>query len=78
MKKRYFLSLDQEQTEQFKADLEALSLPPATFSNLVNEWIGNFSPSLHLMAEKKRKGEQLTFEEIMGTFLETSGKRMQP
>ena len=76
MKKRYFVSLDQEITDQFKADLESLNLPPATFSNLVNEWIESFAPSVHQMAEKKRKGEQLSFEEIMGTVLDGTARKM--
>jgi len=70
MKKRYFVSLDKELVDQFKADLDSLKLPPQTFSNLINEWVENFAPALHQMAEKKRKGEQLTFEEVMGTVVE--------
>lgn len=77
MKKRYFVSLDQEMVEQFKADLETLNLPPATFSNLVNEWLVNFSPVMRQLAESKSKGIQMSFNDVMGTVIEEMGRSVK-
>ena len=77
MKKRYFVSLDQDMVEQFKADLDALNLPPATFSNLINEWLVNFSPVMRRLAESKAKGTQLSFNDVMGTVIEEMGRSIK-
>ena len=77
MKKRYFVSLEQELTDQFKADLETLNLPKGTFSNLMNEWLSNFAPVLRQLADRKLKGSQLSFNEIMGTVVEEMGKSLK-
>lgn len=74
MKKRYMLTLTQETVEAINADLRLLRLPPGTMSGLVDEWLEKFAPTLHKMAEKKVKGEQLTFEEVIGDLFTEMGK----
>lgn len=74
MKKRYLLSLDQDVIDGIKEDFRILRLPPATLSNIINEQMTAFAPIVHKMAEKKRKGEQVTFEEIAEMAIEVMSK----
>lgn len=78
MKKRYQLSLNEETVEQLKADFTVLCLPPATLSNMVNEWLTAFSPVVHKMADKKRRGEQLTFDELAGAIVAEFSNALKP
>ena len=66
---RIAVTVNKQVATQIKADLKSLNLPPQTLSNLVDEWLTAFAPAINQMAEKKRKGEQLTFDEVAGTIL---------
>ena len=74
---RIAFTVDKAIAEQVKADIKALNLPPATLSNLVDEWLTSFAPVLHHLAEKKRRGEQLSFDEVMGTVIEGMGRSLK-
>jgi len=76
-KTRIAVTVSKSLADQVKADIRTLNLPPATLSNLVNEWLVNFAPVLRQMADKKSKGEQLSFEEVIGNVLETTGRGMK-
>ncbi len=77
MKKRYQVSLTAEVADQIKDDLAVLNLPPATFSNMLDDMLTNFAPILHRMAEKKRNGEQVSFEEIAVMATQIMAKGME-
>ena len=77
MKKRYMLTLTKETVEAINADLRILRLPPGTMSGMVDEWLEKFAPTLHKMAEKKSKGEQLTFEEVIGDLFSEMGRAIK-
>lgn len=77
MKKRYMLTLTQETVEAINTDLRVLRLPPGTLSGLVDDWLEKFAPTLHKMAEKKLKGEQLTFEELLGDLFAEMGQAIK-
>lgn len=69
MQKRYYLTLTKENVEAIHSHLAALRLPKSTMSGLVDEWLQKFEPTLRRMVEKKQRGEQLTFEEVMGDLI---------
>ena len=69
-KTRIGVTVTKSVVDQVKQDIKSLGLHPATLSNLVDEWLTEFAPTLNLMAEKKRKGEQLSFEDVIGTVVE--------
>lgn len=62
MKKRYQVTLTSQHVEEAHRQLSALGLPKSALSAILDDWLGNFLPILTKMADKKRKGEQMTFE----------------
>lgn len=77
-KTRIALTVNKAVVDQFRADLKTLNLHPAMMSNLVDEWLTAFGPVLHNLAQKKQRGEQITFDEVVGTIMEEMGKAMRP
>lgn len=77
MKKRYMLTLTQETVESINAHFKTLRLPPGTLSGLVDDWLDKFEPTLRRMAEKKAKGEQMTFEEVLGDLFADMGQAIK-
>jgi len=77
MKKRYMLTLTQETVEKIQSDLKAIGLPKPAMSALVDDWLLAFSPTLSKMADRKRRGEQLTFEEVLGDLFNQIGSAMK-
>jgi len=65
-KKRFYLTLTKENTEQMHKNLLSLGLGKNALSGLVDDWLLKFAPTLQKMADKKLSGQQLTFEEILG------------
>lgn len=65
-KKRYSVTLTESSVEQMKADIKRLGLPSSMFSGILDEAITmTLGPMMHRMAEKKAKGEQITFEDVI-------------
>lgn len=77
MKKRYQLTLTKSTVEQMHKDLQSLGLRKDALSGLVDDWLIKFAPTLHKMAERKLRGEQLTFEEVLGDLFEITAKAMR-
>lgn len=78
MKKRYQITLTQSVVDQMKEDIQALGLPAPVFSLLIDEAIrSSLAPMLHKMADRKLKGEQLTFQEIIADALELASDAMK-
>lgn len=71
MKKRYQVTLTEKNANEVKQILELLNLPPATFSNILDESLGHALPGLRRIADKIRAGEQYTFAEVVGEFVES-------
>lgn len=78
MKKRYMMTLTQEHVEGCHAQLKRLGLPKPALSAVIDDWIGNFEPILTKMADKKARGEQMSFEDMMGDLFVSLGKAMKP
>lgn len=77
MKKRHQIFLTEENFQSMKDDFKALGLPPSAMSALIDDWLIKFAPTLHKMADRKRKGEQLTFEELLGDLFGEMSKAMK-
>jgi len=68
-KDRYQVTLTVETVTAVKADLKELGLHPAVFSGLMNEMLSKVAPTIHLLAEKKRSGETVSFHEVYALML---------
>lgn len=77
-KTRIAITVDKATADQYRADLKALKLPPATMSGLIDQWMQAFAPTLHVMAERKLRGEQMTFEEVIDTMADSVKAAMKP
>lgn len=75
---RIGVTVDKATVVQFKADLKTLKLPPATLSSLVDEWLQGFAPTLRVMAEKKSRGEQMSFDEVIQAMADIVKSAMKP
>lgn len=77
-KKRYQITLTQSVADQFKADLEILGLPPATFSKIIDDSLINVAQVFRHAAERIENGEKLNladmFDEAMTLAQEIKGK----
>lgn len=78
MKKRYQLTLTPATVDEMHRQLAILGLPKSALSAIVDDWLLNFVPILTKMADKKRRGEQLTFDELMGDLFTSIGAAMKP
>jgi uncharacterized membrane-anchored protein len=78
MKKRYQLTLTPAHVDEMHRHLAVLGLPKSALSAVVDDWLANFVPILSKMADKKRRGEQMTFDEIMGDLFVSIGAAMKP
>lgn len=74
MKKRYMLTLTQENFEAMQADIRELGLVHGAMSALVDDWLIKFAPTLRKIADRKRQGLQLTFEELLGDLFQQMGR----
>lgn len=77
MKKRYVLTLTQDNFEAMQRDMRALGLVRGSMSALVDDWLLKFAPTLHKMADRKARGEQLTFEEMLGDLFQELGRTIK-
>ena len=77
MKKRYVLTLTQDNFEAMQQDFRDLGLVRGAMSALVDDWLLKFAPTLHKMAERKRQGQQLRFEELLGDLFQEMGKSIK-
>lgn len=68
-KSRYYLTLTKETVETVKDDLLFLGLHRSTFSSLMDELLSKTAPVIHLLAEKKRSGETVSFHEVYALML---------
>lgn len=68
-KQRYAVTLTVETVDAVKADLKTLGLHPSIFSGLLDEMLSKSAPTIHLLAEKKRIGETVSFQEIYAMML---------
>lgn len=78
MRKRYLMTFTVENVEECQRQIQRLGLPKSTLSAVLDDWMANFSPVLTRMADKKCKGEHMTFEEIMSDVFVSLGKAMKP
>lgn len=78
MKKRYQMSLTPANVEECHRQLQRLGLRKDALSAVVDDWLGNFAPVLAKMADKKSRGEQMTFEEVMSDLFVSIGSAMKP
>lgn len=78
MKKRYQMTLTEANVTEAHKHLAALGLRKDALSAILDDWLGNFLPVLTKMADKKRRGEQITFEEILGDLFTSVGNAMKP
>lgn len=76
MKKRFVLTLTQSNFEAMQADFKVLGVRGG-MSALVDDWLIKFAPTLHKMAERKRQGSQLTFEELLGDLFQDLGQSIK-
>lgn len=77
MKKRYMLTLTKDNFEAMQQDMRDLGLVHGAMSALIDDWLIKFAPTLHKMADRKRQGQQLTFEELLGDLFAEMGKSMK-
>lgn len=78
MKKRYQVTLHQSYVEEAHRQLARLGLPKPALSAILDDWLGNFLPILTRMADKKSRGEQMSFDEIIGELFVSLGDAMKP
>lgn len=77
MKKRYMLTLTKDNFEAMQKDMRDLGLVHGAMSALIDDWLIKFAPTLHKMADRKRQGQQLTFEELLGDLFSEMGKAIE-
>lgn len=77
MKKRYQMSLTPANVEECHRQLQRLGLRKDALSAIVDDWLANFAPVLVKMADKKARGEQMTFDELMGDLFTSLGNAMK-
>jgi hypothetical protein len=58
-------------------DMRELGLVHGAMSALVDDWLLKFAPTLRKMADRKRQGHQLTFEELLGDLFQEMGKAIK-
>ncbi len=65
-KKRYYLTLDQENMDSVQQLVKELKLPKQTVSLIIDEYLNSYVvPKLTDVLEKKRSGQQLTFTDMI-------------
>lgn len=77
MKKRHQIYLTEENFQAMKEDFRTLGLPPSAMSALIDDWLIKFAPTLRKMADRKRQGQQLTFEELLGDLFNGMGRAIK-
>lgn len=65
MKKRYFMSFDEDKFAECKKNLKELGLPPATLSALLNDMLPGISNMLQMQIDKRNAGKQLTLQDML-------------
>jgi len=78
MKKRYTFTLPIGVVEQIHVDLKRLGLTPAALSGVITDVLIGFSPVVTRLADKKEKGIQVTFEDVISETLLAAGEAMRP
>lgn len=77
-KTRIAVTVNKDTALQIKSDLKLLKLPPATLSSMVDEWLQAFAPTLHKMAEKKVRGEQMSFNDVIEMMADSMRSALKP
>ena len=78
MKKRLMMTLTAENMAECQKQLARLGLPKSALSAIVDDWLANFGPLLAKMADKKQRGEQMSFEELLGDLFTSLGNATKP
>lgn len=77
MRKKFVLTLTQENVELAHQLLKEIGLGKHALSAIIDDQLASFLPVLIKMAEAKRAGKQLSFEEFASQAFEMMGKALK-